>query len=60
MPYILQTTFSNEFSSVVMVELWLNFTDICSGGPTGQMSSIIEVMDGHRNGDKPLPEPMMT
>ena len=53
---ILQTSFSNAFSSVKMFEFRFKFTGLCSSwGPIGNESALVLVMPWCRSGKRPLP-----
>ena len=57
---ILQTTFSNVFSSMKMFEFRLKFHwSLFPGGPINNIPALVRIMAWRRSGDKPLSGPMM-
>ena len=57
-----QTTFSNAFSWMKMYSIRLNFTEVYSQWSNygSNIPALVEIMPGHRPGDKPLFQPMLT
>ena len=57
---ILKTTHWNAFSGMEMFEFWLKFHySLFLRGPINDILALVQIMDWHRIGNKPLSEPMM-
>ena len=59
MAAITQTTLSNAFSWMKMLEFRLKF-QLVPKGPLNNIAALVHIMAWRRPGDKPLSEPMMT
>ena len=57
---ILQTTFKMHVIESKLFHFDSNIPELCSWGPIGDKSALVQVMVKRRTGDKPLAKPIIT